>query len=175
LLLPFQYIFSLIVFVNKNRELFLSNSEIHEINTRYNQNLHLPSTNFTLVQKGVLYSGSKIYNRLPLSIKAHSNDAKRFKTTLKSYLIEHVLYSLDGYYQFQWLWFLFIWYTLIIYFFYFNCGLIAVRYYVTCSVTCSYFYTLINFCLSCFVSCVATNALHTSVYFYVQLWMLLYL
>jgi hypothetical protein len=47
------------------------------------------------VQKEVLYSGSKIYNRLPLSIKAHSNDAKRFKTTLKNYLIEHAFYSLD--------------------------------------------------------------------------------
>jgi len=28
-----QYIFSLLVFVNKNRGLFLSNSEIHDINT----------------------------------------------------------------------------------------------------------------------------------------------
>jgi hypothetical protein len=54
-----------------------------------------------MVQKGVLYSGSEIYNRLPLSIKAHSNDAKRFKTTLKNYLIDHAFYSLDEYYQFQ--------------------------------------------------------------------------
>jgi len=36
-----------------------------------------------------------------LSIKAHSNDAKCFKTTLKSYLIEHSFYSLDEYYQYQ--------------------------------------------------------------------------
>jgi len=99
--LPSQYILSLLVFVNKNRELFLSNNEIHDMNTRYNKNLHLPSTNLTLVQKGVLYSGSKIFNRLPLSIKAHSNDAKHFKTTLKSYLIEHSFYSLDEYYQYQ--------------------------------------------------------------------------
>jgi hypothetical protein len=98
--LPSQYIFSLLVFVN-NRELFLTNSEIHGINTRYNHNLHLPTTNLTLVQKGVLYSGSKIYNCLPSSIKAHSNDAKSFKTTLKSYLMEHAFYSLDEYYQFQ--------------------------------------------------------------------------
>jgi hypothetical protein len=40
-------------------------------------------------------------NRLPLSIKAHSNDAKSFKTTLKNYLIEHAFYSLVEYYQFQ--------------------------------------------------------------------------
>jgi hypothetical protein len=138
---PFPIYIFITFFVNKNRELFLSNSEIHEINTRYNQNLHLPSTNLTLVQKGVLYSRSKIYIHLLLNIKVHSNDAKRFKTTLKFYLIENVFYSLDEYYQFQWLWFLFIWYTLIIYIFYFNYGLLAVRYYVTYSLTCSYFYT----------------------------------
>ena len=35
------------------------NSEIHDINTRHNHNLHLPSTNLTLVQKVVLFSGIK--------------------------------------------------------------------------------------------------------------------
>jgi hypothetical protein len=97
--LPSQYIFSLLIFVNKNRGLFLSNSEIHDINTRYNYNLHLPSTNLILVQKRVLYSGSRIYNHLPLNIKILSNDAKRFKSTLKNYLIEHVFYRLDEYFQ----------------------------------------------------------------------------
>jgi len=86
--LPSQNIFSLRVFVNKNRGLFHSNSEIHDLNTRFNYNLHLPSTNLTLVQKGVLYSGSKIYNHLPSNIKVLSNGAKRFKPTLKSYLID---------------------------------------------------------------------------------------
>jgi hypothetical protein len=97
--LPSQYIFSLLIFINKNRDLFQSNSEIHDINTHYNYNLRLPSTNLTLVQKGVLYSGSRLYNHLPLNIKILSNDAKRFKSTLKSYLIEHSFYSLDAYYQ----------------------------------------------------------------------------
>jgi len=67
--LPSQYIFSLLVFVNKNRSLFSSNSEIHDKNMRFNHNLHLPSTNLTLVQKGVLYSRSKIYNHLPLTLR----------------------------------------------------------------------------------------------------------
>jgi len=97
--LPSQYNFSLLVFVNKNRALFQSNSEIHDLNTCFNYNLHLPSTNFTLVQKAVLYSGSKIYNHLPSNIKVLSNDAKCFKSTLKSYLIEHMFYSLDEFYQ----------------------------------------------------------------------------
>jgi len=53
--LPSQYIFSLLVFVNKNRSCFISNSEIHDINTCHNHNLHLPSTNLTLMQKGVFF------------------------------------------------------------------------------------------------------------------------
>jgi len=94
-----QYIFSLLVFVNKNRGLFLSNSEIHGMNTHFKYNLHLPSTDLTLVHKGVLYSGSKIYNHLPSNIKVLSNNAERFNSTLKSYLIEHTFYSLDEFYQ----------------------------------------------------------------------------
>jgi len=97
--LPSQYIFSLLVFVIKNRDFFQSNYEIHNLNTRYNRNLHLPSTNLTSVQKGVLFSGSKIYNHLLSNIKALSNDAKHFKSALKNYLIEHSFYSLDEFYQ----------------------------------------------------------------------------
>jgi hypothetical protein len=89
--LPSQYIFSLLVFVNKNRGLFQSSSEIHDLNTRFNHNLHLPSTNLTLVQKGVLYSGSKLYNHWPSNIKVLSNDNKLFKSTLKSYLIRSIV------------------------------------------------------------------------------------
>jgi len=64
--LPTQYIFSLFVFVIKNRDFFQSNSEIHNLNTRFTHNLHLPSTNLTLVHKGVLYSGSKICNHFTI-------------------------------------------------------------------------------------------------------------
>ena len=78
LTLPSQYIFSLLVFVTKHRDPFLCNSEIHDLNTRYQYNLHLPNTNPSLVQKEVLYSGSKIYSNLPTHIKSLSNDLKRF-------------------------------------------------------------------------------------------------
>ena len=70
-----QYIFSLLVFVVKHRNLFVSNSEIHNINTRCNYDLHLPTTRLTLMQKWVLYLGSRIYNHLPFHIKGLINDA----------------------------------------------------------------------------------------------------
>ena len=97
----------MLVFVIENRDLFLSNSEIHDINTCYNYNLHLPSAKSTLVEKGVLYSGSGIYNHLPLNVKMPPKDAKQFKSTLKCYLPEQTFYSLDEYYQStsEWSWF----------------------------------------------------------------------
>ena len=97
--LPSQYIFSILVFGNGNSDLFQLNSEIRDLNTRYKCNLHLSSTHLTLVQKGVHYSGSKIYNHLPSSIKALSKHTKLFKLRLKRFLIEHSFYSLNEFYQ----------------------------------------------------------------------------
>ena len=99
LTLPSQYIFSLLVFVTKHRDPFLCNSEIHDLNTRYQYDLNLPNTNLSLVQKGVLYSSSKIYSNLPTHIKSLSNDLKHFKSKLKSFLLEQQLCSLEEYYQ----------------------------------------------------------------------------
>ena len=99
LTLPSQYIYSFLVFVIKNGELFSFNSEIHNLHTRFKNNLHLPSTNLSMVQKGVLYSGIKIFNYLPQQIKNHSGDLKSFKRKLKNFLIDHTLYSLDEFYN----------------------------------------------------------------------------
>jgi hypothetical protein len=53
-----QYIFSILLFVAKNRNYFRSNTDIHDINTRFNHNLHLPSTNLSIVQSGVLFQAA---------------------------------------------------------------------------------------------------------------------
>jgi hypothetical protein len=99
LTLQSQYVFSLLLFAVKNRNHFTSNMDIHDINTRYNYDLHLPSTNLSKVQKGVLFSASKIYNHLPWNIKALSKDIKQFTPLLKSYLTEHAFYTVDKYYK----------------------------------------------------------------------------
>ena len=51
-LLPNTYFRSLYLLTR-----ILSNLDIHSINTRYNQNLHMSTTNLTMVQKGVLFPG----------------------------------------------------------------------------------------------------------------------
>jgi hypothetical protein len=85
-----QYIFLYFFLFLKNRNYFRSNSDIHDINTRFNHNLHLPSTILSIVQRGVLFSGSRIYNHLPSNIKLKSENIKEFKLLLKIYLTGQV-------------------------------------------------------------------------------------
>ena len=84
--LPSQYIFSLLLFVATNKKLFSHNSQIHDINTCHNNNLHLPLTGLTLVQKDVAYSGCKIFKHLNPQIKNISNNVALFKSKLKKLL-----------------------------------------------------------------------------------------
>jgi len=92
--------FSLLLFVATNKKLFSHNSQIHDINTRHNNNnLHLPLTGLTLVQKGVAYCGCKIFKHLPPQIKNILNNVPLFKSKLKKLLLRYVFYSVDEYYQ----------------------------------------------------------------------------
>ena len=92
-----QYIFPVLLFVIKNKDQFLFNSKVHKINTRQNSNLYLPSANLAMYQKGVYYSGIKIYDHLPTAIKNLSGDENKFKVVLKRYLLHNCLYSLGAY------------------------------------------------------------------------------
>jgi hypothetical protein len=99
LTLPSQYIFLVLVFIAGNRDLFMSNIDIHSFNTRNSLDLHLPSTNLTVVQRGVLYSGCRVFNNLPVQIKSHFENLRHFRKVHKDYLIILSLYSLEEYYQ----------------------------------------------------------------------------
>jgi uncharacterized protein YaaR (DUF327 family) len=90
------------MFVVKNRELFQLNSDFHHIETRHNNDLHLPSTQLNLYQEGVLYSGTKMYIHLPLSNKDLSHDTKRFKQALKEFIQSNSFYSLEEYFNLNW-------------------------------------------------------------------------
>jgi hypothetical protein len=53
----------------KNKDLFKSNWDIHSFNTRSDHDLHIPIANLTVFRKGVWYSGIKINNHLPPTLK----------------------------------------------------------------------------------------------------------
>jgi hypothetical protein len=90
-----QYLLSLL-FVVKNIEEFISNFEVHSINTRHRSDLFLPATKLSKYHKGVYYSGIKIFSHLPQSIKHLSWNAKKFKLALKSFFYwVHFIHSMN--------------------------------------------------------------------------------
>ena len=94
-----QYIFSLLMFVVKNKDSFKTNSDIHSFNKRFNHDLHIPVANLAVFQKGVGYSGTKAYNSLPPTLKQLSHDVFKFKTVLKRFLLANTFYTLEEYYS----------------------------------------------------------------------------
>ena len=53
------------------------------------------------MKNGIYFSGIKVYNSLPQSIKQLSHDAKKFKATLKKFLLINSFYSLEEYFTFD--------------------------------------------------------------------------
>jgi hypothetical protein len=51
----------------------MGNSENHSVHTGQSTNLYLSQTNLTTDEKGVYYSGIKIFNNLPTKIKNFEN------------------------------------------------------------------------------------------------------
>jgi len=94
-----QYIYSILLFVTKHKDQFLSNSPVHKYNTRQTFDLCVPTANFTIYQKGVYYWGIKSYNHLPIAIKDLSDDKNKFKLALKRYLLHNSFYSLEEYFN----------------------------------------------------------------------------
>jgi len=94
-----QYIYSILLFVTKHKDQFLSNSQVNKINTRQTFDLYVPTENLTVYQNGVCYSGIKIYNHLPTAIKDLSDDKNKFYLALKRYLFHNSFYSLEEYFN----------------------------------------------------------------------------
>jgi hypothetical protein len=93
LTLPSQYILSLMRFLSQNIETYVSNSSVHEFNTRNKSKLHMPNVNLSLSQKGVHYARIKIFNKLPKSIADLVLNNRRFIASLEKYLLKKTFYS----------------------------------------------------------------------------------
>jgi hypothetical protein len=89
--LPCEHIFSLLNFIINNQEHFA----VHSVNTRNKHHLHRPVANLTFFQKSTYYSGIKIFNNLPSSLKSLMNEKAEFTVALKRYSSTHSFYSVD--------------------------------------------------------------------------------
>ena len=52
---PSQHIFSLLLFITKYKDQFMTNWQMHKITTRQTFDLYIPTANLTVYQKGVYY------------------------------------------------------------------------------------------------------------------------
>jgi hypothetical protein len=77
-----QYTYSLIMFVARNSELFVTNANVHNFPTRSHNDLYLPIANLSVFQKGVYYSGVKFFNNLPADLKQTFYYIYKFKKKL---------------------------------------------------------------------------------------------
>jgi len=97
--LPSQYIFSLLMFLNKNKDQFTVNSQVFHYATRQQSDFHQPTANRAKYQKGIGYMGVKVFNRLPINVKKEFDNSKKFRHSLKSFLREKSFYSLQEYFE----------------------------------------------------------------------------
>ena len=81
------YMNSLLIFTIKKKHLYNENIQIHSVHTRFKTNLHPPIANLTKFQKGVYYSGIKIFNNLPHDIRDLVNEITLFRNALKRFLL----------------------------------------------------------------------------------------
>jgi len=66
---------------------------VHNYNTRNQNNKYITSTNFKKTDRSPHNAGIKLYNKLPNAIKMLEN--AKFKTELKTYLVNKELYTLQ--------------------------------------------------------------------------------
>jgi len=70
--IPCQYILPLKNFIINNKDIFQTNSSIHNINTRLNANL-------SCFQTSIFYAGIKIFSSLPPTLTVLKNDTEIFQ------------------------------------------------------------------------------------------------
>jgi hypothetical protein len=81
-----EFILCLLSFVVENLDKFQRNTDVHNLNARRKYDHHMPNMNLTEYQKGLHYTGIRLFNNLPPTIKSLNNV---FKPALKDYLLTH--------------------------------------------------------------------------------------
>jgi hypothetical protein len=82
------------LFIIENQPDFHMSAYVHGLDSGNKNHLYLPALSLTCVQKGVFYSGIKIFNNIPSNTQNYKGDRKKFKKELKKYVTVHSFYSI---------------------------------------------------------------------------------
>ena len=94
--LPSLYVYEILLYVRKQKHLFIQNNEFHNHNTRQKEDLHVLHHSTALYKNGVLNSGIRLYNNLPKTLKELKTFVG-FKRKVKEFLELHCFYSVEEY------------------------------------------------------------------------------
>lgn len=86
------YILEMLLFVRDFPNMFQTNDNVHSINTRSSNKLHLTHHRLKLMDNDPINMGVKLYNKLPDNLK-NINSRTLFKHQIKSFLTDHCFYS----------------------------------------------------------------------------------
>jgi hypothetical protein len=92
---PCMYIFELVCYIKSHFGELDQNRVIHNHNIGQKSNLHVQFCR-TNVKNGVMNMGIGLYNRIPNKIR-ELEKMSQFKRVLRSYLIQHMFYSVEEY------------------------------------------------------------------------------
>jgi hypothetical protein len=81
------------IIVARNRDLYKSNSEIHNINTRFSFLLTYCNCKLKNFPKSLFYFRIKVFNHLSTRVKKTFRDINKFRSVLKSLFIINSFYS----------------------------------------------------------------------------------
>jgi hypothetical protein len=94
-----QYMYSLMMFVITNGEIFDTNRDCYEIDTRQNMNIHMYQFDLAKYGNGVYHMAVRIYNGLPNKLNIISNNPNKFKASLKEFLHLSSYYTLGEFFK----------------------------------------------------------------------------
>lgn len=92
-----QYIYENLMYVKKNINVFMKNSDIHKVNTRNKNNLILPKTRLQKINNSFMCQSIRFYNKIPSHIKELS--LNKFKLFIKQQLCRKGFYNVKDYLQ----------------------------------------------------------------------------
>lgn len=73
----------LMLFTVKVLNIYQTNTSVHDVNTRQQNKLHIPSVELSSIQRDVYYASVNIFNQLPQIIFKFHKNIHIFKTLLR--------------------------------------------------------------------------------------------
>jgi hypothetical protein len=88
------------MFVNTYQSTWSHDPEDNSMNLVSPNQLYLPISNLSVFQKGTMFTGIRLFNRLPMTIQSLRKDRISVKNKLFLYLMNNSFYTVDEFLEY---------------------------------------------------------------------------